>query len=106
MSDKPSVISQLLDLLGPEARAAIMAVVIAILRIMYDQQEARWQRVCLESLLCGAISYGLASGLRFFNLEAGLAVFAGGLVGFLGVEFVRERARKWVVGQTKTRGEQ
>lgn len=86
---------QLLEmLLTPEVRAAIMAIIIAVLRIAYDGREARWQRIGLEAMLCGAIAYGLSSGLNYFELSSGVSVFAGSTIGFLGVDFVRAKARQ------------
>jgi len=86
---------QLLEmLLTPEVRAAIMAIIIAVLRIAYDGRETRWQRIGLESLLCGAIGYGISSGLNYFELPSGVSVFAGCTIGFLGVDFVRAKARQ------------
>lgn len=73
-----------------------MSVVIACLRIIYDQKESKWQRIGLECLLCGALSYGISSGLSWFALPDGVSVFCGSMVGFLGVDFVRSRAIKYV----------
>lgn len=86
---------QLLEmLLTPEVRAAAMAGIIAVLRIAYDDQEKRWQRIGLESLLCGALGYGISSGLNYFEMPYGVSVFAGCTIGFLGVDFVRAKARQ------------
>jgi lambda family phage holin len=97
MIDKdPGFWSGLLDLFGPEARSAVMAAIISVLRILYDEKESKWQRIGLESLLCGALAYGLSSGLAFFSLDTGLSVFCGATLGFFGVEFVRNRAQRYV----------
>jgi lambda family phage holin len=61
---------------------------------VYDRKEARWQRILLESLLCGALAYGFSSGLTFFNFDKGLSIFCGAAIGFFGVEFVRNRAQR------------
>jgi lambda family phage holin len=80
----------------PEMRASVMALIISFLRIVYDRKEARWQRILLESLLCGALAYGFSSGLTFFQLDPGLSVFCGAAIGFFGVEFVRNRAQRLI----------
>ena len=80
----------------PEVRASVMALVISILRIVYDKKEARWQRIALESILCGTLTYGITSGLRFFSLDPGVSVFCGAAIGFYGVEFVRNRAQRLI----------
>jgi len=80
----------------PEVKAVIMSVIIAFLRIYYDDKENRWQRICLEAALCGAMSYCISAGLTYFNLPQGVSVFFGGLVGFLGVDFIRAKAKQAV----------
>lgn len=93
----PNFWSAILDLLSPEVKSAAMAMIIAALRIIYDRKENQWQRIGLEALLCGAISYMVASGVSFFYTEdSDLAVFCGGAIGLLGVEFVRARARRYI----------
>lgn len=97
MHDKdPGFWAVILGAFGPEVRSAVMAVIISILRIAYDQDETRWQRIGLEALLCGALAYGFSSGLAALTLDPGLAVFCGSAIGFFGVEFVRNRAKKLV----------
>lgn len=87
----------LLDLiLSPEIRAALMAAFIAFLRIAYDGKELRCQRRALEAVLCGTLGYGISSGLSYFDLPVGVSVFAGCSIGFLGVDFVRSKARQIV----------
>lgn len=82
--------------LSPEIRGAAMALVIALLRNAYERKEARCQRVLLEALLCGALGYGISSGLSYFELPPGVSVFAGCTIGFLGADFVRRKARQLV----------
>ena len=91
--------------LTPEAKAMIMASAIACLRIVYDRKESKWQRIGLESLLCGALSYGISSGLAWFDLPSGVSVFCGAAVGFLGVDFVRSRATKYVDKKIESDGD-
>lgn len=80
----------------PEVRASVMALVISVLRIVYDKKESKWQRILLESLLCGALTYGITSGLRFFSVDPGVSIFCGAAIGFYGVEFVRHRAQRLI----------
>lgn len=81
-----------------------MAAIIAWLRIAYDARETSWQRVILEATLCGAISYGISSGLSYFQgLPPGVSVFAGATVGFMGVDFLRAQAKRFVRGKVDAR---
>ncbi len=91
---------------SPEVRAAIMAIVIAFLRIAYDNKETAWQRIALEAILCGALSYGISSGLSYFDsIPSGVSVFAGAAVGFLGVDFCRSFARRYFNGKIDGNGD-
>lgn len=83
-------------ILSPELRAAMMAAFIALLRIAYDDRESRCKRRALETALCGTLGYGISSGLSYFDLPVGVSVFAGCSIGFLGVDFVRAKARQLV----------
>lgn len=97
MPDKdPNLWNLIFNGLTPEAKAMIMATLIAFLRIMYDRKESKWQRIGLESVLCGALSYGISAGLTWFSLPPGVSIFFGAAVGFLGVDFVRSKATKYV----------
>lgn len=82
---------------GP-VQAFIAASIIAPLRIMYDGQETRRERVLLESVLCGCIAYGVASGAEYFSVPHGVGVFIGSSIGFAGVVKFRELALTYIVG--------
>lgn len=76
-------------------RAALMSMAIAVLRILYDGREPRVVRRVLESLLCGAITFGASSGLQAIGAETGWGVFVGGAIGLLGADKVREIGRRY-----------
>lgn len=89
------VIEWMQHLPGP-LQAFVAAVIVAPLRIVYDGSEDRWQRIALESILCGTIAYGIASGADYFSVPHGVAVFIGSAVGFAGVVKFREIALVWI----------
>lgn len=76
-------------------RATLLSMCIAALRIMYDGREPRVVRRVLESLLCGAITFGASSGLQALGTDGGWGVFVGGAVGLLGADKVRELGRRY-----------
>lgn len=89
---------------SPTVQGFVMALLIAVLRLIYDRK-AKWTRVLLEAVLCGLLAIagfsiallaitwlGLAD--KFQPLLVHLAVGVGGLIGFFGVEFVRGLAIK------------
>lgn len=81
------------NLPGP-VQAFIAAGIVAPLRIIYDGSETRWQRITLESALCGCISVGLYSAAEWMDWPQSIAVFIGSSIGFIGVIKFRELAFK------------
>ena len=76
--------------MGSEMCIRDRSVVISWLRVTYSGGGVR-QRL-LESLLCGAISLSVMSGMELFGIAATASGFVGGSIGFLGVEKIREFA--------------
>lgn len=88
--------------LPPTVSGMVMAMVIAIIRVFYDQQETKGARVFLEALLCGALSLAISNGILAMGLNTQWAVFAGGAVGYLGPTTVKSYAVRLL--DRKTRG--
>lgn len=86
-------IISLLDLLPEPFRAALLATVVAMLRILYDGKEPRWVRRILEAALCGTIALGVAHGVEAVGMSSGWATFLGASVGLFGADQVREWGR-------------
>lgn len=76
-------------------RAALMSMGIAALRIMYDGREPRAVRRVLEMLLCGAVTLAASSAVSAFGLHSDWSIFAGGAIGLLGADKVRELGRRY-----------
>ncbi len=76
-------------------QGALMASVIATLRVLYDGKDLRITHVLLEALLCGALSLSASSLIEYMTWPAGVAVALGGGIGFLGVGSVRELLMRW-----------
>lgn len=82
------------DSLPEPMRAALVATAVAMVRVMYDDREPRIVRRVLESVLCGAIALGVAELAEAVGLPSGYATFAGGAIGLLGADQVREWAKR------------
>lgn len=80
---------------SPTWQGAIMASIIATLRILYDGKETRWTRILLESLICGCLSLAASSGIEWLGWPSSMAVALGGAIGFLGVTAIRDWLVKW-----------
>lgn len=71
----------------PQLGAAGLSVAIAVFRVMYGGGNRR--QMLLEGALCGLITLALVPLLEWMGLPQGMATFAGGMVGFMGVEKLR-----------------
>lgn len=91
----PALWVALWDALPDPVRGALLGTVVAFLRVMYDDREPRLLRRLLESTLCGAIAFAVASAAEAMGLHGGYSTFAGGAVGLLGADQVRAWAQRW-----------
>lgn len=82
------------ELLPGTVKSALLATIVAFLRVMYDGKEPRMTRRLLESVLCGAIALCVASLLAAAGINADYSTFAGGSIGLLGADQVRAWARQ------------
>ncbi|KXJ61640.1 MAG: hypothetical protein AXW14_08495 [Alteromonas sp. Nap_26] len=76
----------------PTILSMILAVVIALLRVIYDKEETSFVRMLLESVLCGALAVVAASGVNALGLDQDWTVFIGGVIGFVGSQSIRSYA--------------
>lgn len=68
---------------------AIMASIIAMLRVLYDDKNTKPTRVMLEALICGALSLCITSLIEIFSLPDSASITIGGAIGFIGVTALR-----------------
>jgi len=97
MPENLAKVAEWLATLPGPIQAFIAACIIAPLRVIYDGQETRRDRIILESVLCGCIAYGVASGAEYFSVPHGVGVFIGSSIGFAGVVKFRELALAYIV---------
>ncbi|WP_217076771.1 phage holin, lambda family [Klebsiella sp. PL-2018] len=74
----------------PQILGASMAGLIAYGRLIYDgaTRKNKW----LEGVLCGALSLCITSALDVVGLPVSISPFVGGVIGFVGVDKLREIA--------------
>lgn len=70
-------------------QGALMAMVIAILRVIYDEKNTKPWRIMLEALICGALSLCVTSIIEYFQLPENASITIGGAIGFIGVTSLR-----------------
>lgn len=80
-----------------------MSIIMAVLRILRDKEESKFSRIMIESLLCGAITFTIGSGVKALGYE-GWDLFVGGTVGAFGSQYVRALGQAWVKRKTESEG--
>lgn len=84
------------DKTPPEVQAMLLSVVLAVLRIVYDRQETKPLRICIESLICGCLTLTAFHAIAALGLNLNWAIVAGGVIGFFGTNTVRALAVRFV----------
>ncbi|MBI7277208.1 phage holin, lambda family [Pseudomonas aeruginosa] len=83
-----------LTTVSPQLYALALSVVVAVTRVIYGGGTRR--QALMEGALCGLVTLTIVPLLTYFNLPENMAAFAGGFVGFLGVEKIRAVAERYV----------
>lgn len=84
------------DKASPEVQAMLLSIVLAVLRIIYDDKETKPLRICIESLICGCLTLTAFHAIAALGLDLNWAVVAGGVIGFFGTNTVRAIAVRFV----------
>lgn len=86
----------LINSVPPAIWGAIMAVIVAILRVLYDDEETNRMRVFLEASICGCLSLSASGALEYFGAPDKIAIAIGGGIGFVGVTKLRQVLVAWL----------
>lgn len=78
----------------PQLYTGGTAAAVAMCRVIYGGGGRR--KVVLEGILCGLIGTSLMPVLEYFALPPNLSVFAGCMVGFMGVEKLRDYSDRFM----------
>lgn len=81
---------------SPQMTGALMAMIIAILRVIYDEKETSKIRILLESMICGGLSLTASSAIVALGWDMNWAIFVGGAIGYFGSATVRTYAYKFI----------
>ncbi|RMS94300.1 Holin [Pseudomonas savastanoi] len=97
MPDKPDTWARVVAAISnPLWQGMIMAIVVSLLRILYDAKETSKRRILFEALICGALSLVASSLIEWMAWPPSLSVAAGGTIGFLGVTAIRELVTRFI----------
>jgi lambda family phage holin len=86
----------------PAIYGALLALAIAFLRITYAG--GRGRRRLIESLLCGLITLAAATGTQLLGIPQEATPFLGGVVGLIGIDILRDRAKMMFGKKEDTHG--
>lgn len=93
---RPSTMFEEFKEIPPVLLSVLLAVVIALLRVVYDKEETSAVRIGLEAVLCGALAVVGASGVEAMGLDQNWTVFIGGVIGFVGSQSIRSFANTFI----------
>ncbi|WON77565.1 phage holin, lambda family [Serratia sp. UGAL515B_01] len=82
----------------PTFGAAVVSGLVCYARIIHDGEKRKNKWV--EGILCGFLAFGVSHGLEYLSLPQGTDVFIGAVIGFIGVEKVREIALRAISKKT------
>ncbi|WP_367863194.1 phage holin, lambda family [Pseudomonas guariconensis] len=103
MPDRPETwafVATWLEHNWPGLYSGVLAAIIAALRVIYGGGKLR--QLFIEAPLCGALALSASHGLSLIGIPLSAAPFFGGLIGLLGVEFVRAAAQKTFMRKEET----
>lgn len=78
----------------PQLYTGGIAAAVAMFRVIYGG--GRGRKIALEGAICGLIAISLVPVLEYFALPSNLSVFAGCMVGFIGVEKLRDYSDRFM----------
>ncbi|NLY16631.1 MAG: phage holin, lambda family [Gammaproteobacteria bacterium] len=73
--------------------AMFLSMAVAVVRVIYGGGKLR--QMILEAVLCGLATLSLIPLLEWLGLPQSMASFIGGMVGFLGVDKLRDLAEQF-----------
>lgn len=103
MPDRPETwafLASWLEHNWPGLYAGLLAALIAALRVIYGGGKIR--QLVIEAPLCGFVALSASHGLSLIGIPLTTAPFFGGLIGLLGIEFVRAAAKKTFTRKERT----
>lgn len=96
MPDNPNNWTTMFSQLPPMLTGVLMAMILAPLRLIYDNKETKVTRIVLESLICGALTLTVGGAVIALELNMYWALFAGGVIGNMGSTTVRNLALRLI----------
>ncbi len=91
-----SELKEVLAVIAPHLKAALLAIVVAVIRIYHDDRKTDPMKVFLEALLCGCLALLASYAGRAMGVDPDWLAFTGGAIGYLGSRTVRQLAMRFI----------
>lgn len=82
--------------LSAEIMAPILAFVLSMFRTIQQGTDPSWLRRILESVICGMITLSAGYAIDAMGMSGEWKYAAAGAIGFLGTEFIRSAASRFI----------
>lgn len=82
--------------LSAEIMAPLLSFVLALLRTMYQGGEPNWTKALLDAVICGMLTLSVGYGIDAMGISGDWKYAAAGGVGFLGADYIRTVAQKFI----------
>lgn len=80
----------------PQVHGMMLAVIVAIIRVIYDREETSCTRMFLEAILCGLLTLTAGTAVQAMGLNQNWVLVCGGVIGFMGSQAIRAFASKYI----------
>ena len=75
--------------LSPESTGVLLAMALALLRMLYDKRGITKTQILIEVLICGLISLTLSAAIKASGFDESWQIVGGGIVGLAGYSVIR-----------------
>lgn len=87
-------IGQVMEKMSPEAVGALMAFLLAVLRVLgeKDSNQMSWRRayrIVIEGLTCSALALAASPAIVVFDFDPKMNILLGTFIGFVGSQVIR-----------------
>lgn len=76
---------------NPVWQGALLSMLIAALRVLYDDNNTTFYRLLIEALLCGALALCVGSFVEIYDLPKNSVIPMGGAIGLIGFTTLRDK---------------
>lgn len=101
MDQESGFLQQLAAVLHSQGLVGVMAFVLSLVKFHYEKESRGWKHKIIDALFAGLIAVVVGKTVAEFGLSQGWSFLFAGIIGTLGVEFVRDIAKKYLTKKTE-----